>query len=169
MRALTIAAMLIICCSPAMRLDASAQQYSAQVFGQPVTIGSNTWEYSLTNTSPITDYTVWLLAIELDEATDVISTPSPTGWACDTSVPHFISWMYIASELPAGQSQAGFTADLSKTPEYQLWTVMFNNIRNPGESPSDCGKLGAVPEPASLVGLLAGISSIIGLKLRRRV
>lgn len=170
MRALIIAAMLIACCCLAICPQTCAQQYSALVNGQPAGVGSNTWEYSLTNTSSNINYTVWLLAIEIDEGTNVISTHSPTGWACDTTVPHFISWMYVASELPAGQSQPGFTANFSTAPAYQLWTVMFNNTENPGESPSDYGTLETVvPEPVSMVGLVMGIASLISLKVRRRV
>ncbi|MCE5323731.1 PEP-CTERM sorting domain-containing protein [bacterium] len=171
MRALIIAAILIVCCGPAMCQAIGAQQYSALVMGQPVDIGDpSAWVYTLTNTSASANYTIWLLAIEVDESTDVLNVSSPSGWACDTSVPHFISWMYVTNELYAGESENGFQAEYSAAPAYQSWTVMFNNIDNPGESPSEFGVLEtAVPEPASMIAMLVGITSLVGVKMRRRV
>ena len=168
MRVFIFAAVLIVCCSQTACLAASAQPYSALVSGQQVGIaGSTTWEYSLTNTSSSSSYTVWLLAIELDEATEITGVTSPQGWWCDWTIPHFISWMYVTGELPAGATQTGFQAQLSDAPEFQSWTVMFNNI-DTGESPSECGIVSAaVPEPTSIMTLFMGIAGLAGLIKRK--
>ncbi|MEN6357080.1 MAG: PEP-CTERM sorting domain-containing protein [Armatimonadota bacterium] len=171
MRALIIAAILIVCCTPMMCLPIGAQQYSALVLGQPVDVGDpSVWAYTLTNSSTSLSYTAWLLAIEVDESTDVLNVSSPSGWICDTTVPHFISWMYLTDELSAGDTETGFQARFSNAPAYQSWTVMFNNTDNPGESPSESGSVDtAVPEPASVIALIVGVISLAGAKMRRRV
>ncbi|MHB9036534.1 MAG: PEP-CTERM sorting domain-containing protein [Armatimonadota bacterium] len=171
MRAFIIAAILIACCTQAWCLEANAQPYSALVLGEPLNVaGPSIWDYTLTNTSPNTSYTVWLLAIEIDEATEVVNINSPRGWACDWSVPHFISWMYVTGELSTAQSQIGFQAEFSQVPEYQTWTVMFNNTDNPGESPTDFGTVAtSLPEPSSVVALMLGVTALAGLKNRKRL
>ncbi len=167
MRLFIFAAVCIACFTQTICLAASTQPYSALVFGQQINIaGPTTWEYTLTNTSSSSNYTVWLFALEVDENTDVLSVVTPSGWWSDSTVEHFISWMYVSGELPAGESQAGFQAQFSQKPELQSWTVMFNNI-DTGESPSECGFVAAVPEPSSIIALLAGIGGLAGLKKRK--
>ncbi|MCE5315231.1 MAG: PEP-CTERM sorting domain-containing protein [Armatimonadota bacterium] len=166
MRAFLIAAILVACCIPAW----CVQEYSALVVGAPVDIANPTsWIYTLTNTSSSSSFTVWLLAIEIDEGTDVTNIHSPSGWSCDWSVPHFINWMYVSGELPAGESLSGFQADYSREPELQSWTVMFNNTDNPGETPTDFGTVSllSVPEPSSIVALLVGVTALCGRKRRK--
>jgi len=171
MRALSLGAAILAaaCFICAGAWSDTGQLYSAEVTAAPVGApGSNTWAYTAYNTSASSDYALWLLAIEVDELCDVLSVVSPPGWGADySSQPHFITWIYFAGEVPAGASASGFEATFSCQPLLQTYSVMFDNINNPGETPVDYGEV-SIPEPAGAAVLLAGFLSGGALILRRR-
>ena len=116
------------------------QPYSATVFGSRIANRvQEEWTYTLANTSDDANYTVWLLQIEVDEATQALSAVKPTGWAVDLSVPNFVTWIATGKELTKGEVNDGFGITFSANPEYQNWSAMFNNIGDPSECPSDGG------------------------------
>ena len=172
MRALLVAGALLIglcrCGVPAWCQEPGGQPYSAEVVGAIVSSGvSETWAYTVTNTSQNPVYRLWLLAIEVDEATDVDSVLGPAGWAVDDSQPHFVTWIDFAGEVAAGESQDGFEVTFSGPPAYQMYSVMFDNIEDPGETPVDFGIV-LIPEPTSACALLAGLLPLGALLVRRR-
>ena len=79
-------------------------------------------------------------------------------------------WICLASEVPQGVSQGGFGIDYSTEPAYQMYSAMFTNVENPGDTPVDFGNVGTspVPEPASLATVLVGLSSLVGVVIRRK-
>ena len=167
MRALLVASALVCCGLPASCEEAGGQPYSAMVVGAVVSSDmSETWTYTVTNTSQNPVYALWLMAIEVDEATDVASVVGPPGWAVDDSQPHFVTWIDFAGEVAAGASQTGFEVTFSGSPAYQMYSVMFDNTENPGETPVDFGSV-LIPEPASACALLVGLVSLGALRVRR--
>ncbi len=171
MRALLMASALLLCCGvPAACQEAGGQPYSAVVVGTMVSSGtSETWTYTVTNTSQNPVYGLWLMAIEVDDAADVDSVLGPPGWGIDDSQPHFVTWIDFVGEVPTGQSQDGFEVTFSGSPAYQMYSVMFDNIENPGETPVDFGSVLLIPEPAGACALLVGLVSLGALRVRRRL
>lgn len=148
--------------------------YGASVVGTPPSgTASLSWTYRVTNTSAFDRYTLWLVAIEVDEDTEVLGAISPDGWAVDyESQPHFVTWMCYATELPRDTSQDGFGITFDGQPGYQMYSAMFTNTENPGDTPVDFGDVilgaGQTPEPTSAAALVLGLSSIVGIRLRKR-
>jgi len=145
-----------------------AVPYSAEVVGTKVNVaGQCTWTYKVSNTSTSSDYSLWLFAVQVDEGADVISATCPSGWIADTdSMPHFITWEYFASEMPAGTFKTGFDVEFNRDPVSQVYTAMFDNTAT-GESPSVDGVV-LTPEPAGIAALLTGLAPLAGLIARRR-
>lgn len=167
--AVAIVAALCLGCGSAWCLEIGVQPYAAQVVG--IKTGgpdSNTWTYTVYNTSPVADYDLWLIAIEVDDAVEVVNAVSPAGWAADaTSQPHFVSWICYVGEVGQGAFQTGFEATFSTAPVLQTYSAMFNNA-NTGEYPVDSGPVTFAPEPASMSVLVAGLMSVAALLRRRR-
>lgn len=177
MRAFMLASALLavmFCCSAtAWCLVLSDEQpYGAAVYGSRVEgVASQSWLYQVTNTSLDNRYSIWLLAVEVDENCDVLGATSPDGWASDwQSQPHFVMWICLGDELPQGGTQGGFGIDYSTEPAYQMYSVMFDNVENPGDTPVDFGNVqtSSVPEPASLAAIMVGLSSLAGIALRKK-
>ena len=173
MRAFLPAAALlgVLCgsCTTAWCLQPGEQPYSALVVGtRTAGAASVTWAYEVINTSSSDVYNLWLVAIEVDDDSDLLAAVSPAGWIADhTSQPHFVTWINFVSEIPAGQSETGFEVTFSAEPAYQTYSAMFNNIENPGETPVDFGDV-LVPEPASAAALMVGLTSLVAFLFRRR-
>lgn len=181
MRALLFAAaFVIICCSCAVAslLEPADTPYSAQVVGTQTAPGSNTWAYTVTNTSSSSKYVAWLLSIEVDpislvlpeEAAEIVTYSGVTGWApsFDPAVgKNTINWFTFTRELPAGESQIGFQLTFNRVPQFQNWTVMFDNVENAGEAPVAFGDIQSVPEPTGIAALALGLTALAGV-LRRR-
>lgn len=174
MRALLTAAVLLaVLCgitTTAWCQLSGAQPYSALVVGSRTAgIASVSWSYNVTNTSSSDVYALWLIAIEVDDASDVLAVASPDGWVADhTSQAHFITWINFVGDIRAGESQGGFQATFSAEPTSQSYSAMFDNIENPGETPVDFGIV-IVPEPASAAVLIVGLTSLIPFLSRRRL
>jgi len=153
-------------------LDLSEQPYGASVMGTRLGgAASQSWLYQVTNTSLEDRYTIWLLAVEVDEDCDVLGATSPNGWSADwESQPHFVMWICFGSEVPQGVIQGGFGIDYSTEPVSQMYSVMFDNAEDPGDTPVDFGNVqtSPVPEPASLATMIFGLSSLAGIMLRKR-
>lgn len=170
MLASALLALMFCCSATAWCLEVGEQPYGASVWGTRVgSVASQSWIYQVTNTSADERYTIWLLAVEVDEACDVLGATSPDGWAADwQSQPHFVMWICLASEVPQGVSQGGFGIDYSTEPAYQMYSAMFDNVENPGDTPVDFGNVQTIPEPASLATVLVGLSSLVGVVIRRK-
>ena len=144
------------------------QPYSALVVGTQV--APATWAYEVHNTSSSAVYGLWLVAIEVDEATDPNDVVGPAGWGIDDTQPHFVTWINFAGEIAAGASESGFQIVFNKQPDYQLYSVMFANSENAGETPVDFGSVMMIsaPEPSSALALVAGALSLGAFVRRRR-
>lgn len=156
--------------------DPAVCQTDAQIYGANV-LGTRApnqvqekWTYTLANTSDDANYTVWLLQIEVDEGTEVLSATKPANWAFDLSVPHFVTWIATGEGLLKGEFNTAFGITFSTAPQYQNWSAMFNNIGDPNECPSDGGviRTAAVPEPTSLAAVLFGLGTFIRLKKKSK-
>ncbi len=156
----TAAVLLAASASDPAVCQTGTQPYSATVFGHRTV--TQDWTYTLENTSEDANYTVWLLQIEVDEQTEVLSASRSTGWAVDISVPHFVTWIATSSELMKGESNSGFGVTYCVCPQYQNWSAMFNNIGDPSECPSDGGsiRMAETPEPSALAALLVGLAAV---------
>lgn len=180
MRALLIAAaFMILCCSCALAslMEPADAPYSAEVIGTQAAPGSNTWNYTVTNTSLSSSYVVWLLSIEVDpidmvspdQAAEILNYTNVPGWIAsfDPEVgKNTINWFTYSRDLPAGESQIGFQITFSKAPQYQSWTAMLNNIENAGETPVVFGNVQTIPEPMGIAALLCGLTALAGIRRR---
>jgi len=142
----------------------TAEPYSAVVTGVPG--GPNAWLYAVMNTSSSTDFSIWLLQIEVDERTSVVGVSSPSGWTANLDVEFVVMWMTGSDYVPAGQSLPGFQAEFDSEPAYQCWTVMFRNAAVQGECPVDFGNV-LLNEPGAILAILTGLASL-GAQLRKR-
>lgn len=146
------------------------EPYNAQVLGIPTGSSSLTsWTYTVTNTSPSPDYTIWLVQIEVDEGTKVVSALGPSGWATmyEPGTESYVMWFCTSADLPVGESLGGFRANFDSEPAYQSWTAQFNNTQNPGENPVGFGSV-LTPEPGGIAAMLMGLAPFAWLTLRRR-
>ncbi len=127
------------------------------------------WVYTLTNTSSSPDYVAWLLQIEVDVQTAVISSTSPKGWmaSVDPQTPNLVTWFCSGDYLTSKASLSGFGVTYTSKPLYQGWTVMLDNEQVPGDSPVVFGDV-VIPEPGSALAVLVGVISMAGLAGRRR-
>lgn len=143
--------------------------YSATVVGQR-TEGSDAviWTYSIENSSTDENYSLWLLAVEVDKECNVLDVSFPSGWAADTSQDHFITWICTENDLAAGQKAQGFSVVFDRLPEIQTYEAMFNNTET-GEYPTEIGNVSLiVPEPGSVIALLGGLAPLLACALRKR-
>lgn len=167
-----VAAISLAAGSCGSALCQAEQPYGAAVYGVRTASGSGseTWTYTLQNTSTSPEYTILLVQIEVDEGTDVVSASAPTGWEVDIKMPHFITLSCIGDDLLAGKSAYGFDVVYSACPEFQNWSAMFKNAFDPYESPADGGMvdIAAVPEPATLTALLIGLAALARPLKRRK-
>lgn len=174
MRALAIAAAAFLIasfgCTAAWSMVTLGEPFSARVDGTPaVSVVGNAWSYTLCNTSSSPSYTIWLLQVEVDTGNAIASIASPAGWSAsiDDQTPNLVTWFCGPTSLAAGCSQDGFRAVFHSEPVRQGWTVMFDNADIPGDTPVSYGDV-TVPEPSSIVALLAGLVPMAGLARRRR-
>jgi len=154
-----------LCGCPTAWSAPTAEPYSAVVTGAPG--GPNEWLYTVTNASSSTDFSIWLLQIEVDDRAYVESVSSPSGWTANLDVPFLIMWMTGSDYVPAGEPLSGFRAQFSSQPAYQCWTVMFKNAAVQGEYPVDFGNV-LVSEPAAYLAILTGLASIAARLGKRR-
>lgn len=147
-----------------------AEAWNAEVHGLPGLPGSNSWSYTVRNTSTEYQYLLWVFAIEVDDLCDVVSTTTPAGWSVDTeSQPHFITWMYQSGEVAPGEQCSGFEATFTTAPLFQTYTALFSDDLN-FTCPNTEGPVtvAAAPEPAGLLVLLTGCGPLAALAFRRR-
>lgn len=150
--------------------QSEAQTYGACITGMRIPGDEQErWSYSLQNTSSDDNYTIFMLQLEVDEDTPIVSINSPDLWTPDTTVPHFITWTYDG-ELEASAIQNGFEVQYSTAPVYQSWSVMFNNTDNPYLSASVGGDVlvAPLPEPTGISSLVVGLVAFAGAFMRRR-
>lgn len=165
---LIVAVLAAACCGPTAWCDTFPTDYNADVCGAPTGVaGPVGWAYWVANTSGSMDYSVWLLQIEVDENTDILSVQTPAGWRPDTTVPHLAMWTCSPGGLAAGASLTGFAALFGSEPTTQGWTVMFRNSSSPGDMPVAFGMV-STPEPASILAILTGLASVAASSLKRR-
>ncbi len=169
MRALLTAAVVLAVglglCSAAL-----AEAWSAEVYASPGLPGTNSWTYTVRNTSSASYYSLWVFTIEVDEACEVLSTVTPEGWSVDTSEPHFITWMHLTDAVPAGSQLEGFEAVFSAEPKSQAFTALFyDDLYFTCPYVEGLVTVGAVPEPTSALVLLTGCGPLAALLWRRRV
>ena len=169
MRALLTAA-VVLAVGLGLCSAAWTEAWSAEVYAYPGAPGSNSWTYTVRNTSAASYYSLWVFTIEVDDLCGVSSTVAPDGWSVDTiSEPHFITWMYQTGDIPAGEGFFGFEATYTSAPRSQAYTALFDDYLN-FTCPYTEGQVivAAVPEPASLLTLLIGCGPLGALTLRRR-
>ncbi len=160
----------ILCClwMAVVCSSASAELFSAAIYGEQIgPPNSFKWKYTLVNTSADNNYVAWLMAIAVDEGTEVLNVMSPKGWSSDTSIPSFITWMGISGNVPAGNALGGFVAEFSKDPGVQTWSIMFVNLQNSDESPVEVGSV-ITPEPGTFAAIATGLIALGGALKRRR-
>lgn len=163
-------ALLVSCVPKPSFCQDDTQTYGACMTGIKIPdTQQERWSYSLQNTSQDDRYTVFLLQLEVDEVTQIVSIESPDLWSPDTTIPHFITW-FCEGELPASAIQDGFEVQYSATPTYQSWSVMFDFKDDPDLSASTGGDVlvSYVPEPASISSLVVGLAAIAGAYIKRR-
>ncbi len=169
MRTLAIAALLVVSfgCPAAWSLE--LEPFSALVTGVALDSTEQMWEYTLTNTSSSSDYSIWLLQIETDVENRAVSTASPAGWQTitDPQTPNLVTWICGVSGLQAGTKLTGFRVLFQSRPLRQNWTVIFDNIALPGDTPVAYGEV-IMPEPGGLMALLSGIIALKCAISRRR-
>lgn len=172
--ALATAALCSMCLA-AWSQETGELPYSAKVEGistnPPV---SNIWTYTVYNTSSCADYGVCQIGIQLDDSIVVNSIVTPAGWASDINdrdrQSNLIYLFTTGADMAPGISQSGFVVNFNQAPQEQVWCAVFNNIET-SERPYDYGTVataGSVPEPGSIVALLAGLTSLAALAKRRR-
>jgi hypothetical protein len=157
-------------CTAAWSMVTLGEPFSARVEGTPaVSDAGNAWSYTLCNTSSSPSYTIWLMQVEVETGNAVVSVASPAGWSAsiDDQMPNLVTWFCGPTSLAAGCSQNGFRAVYSSEPVRQGWTVMFDNADIPGDTPVSYGDV-SMPEPGSIVALLAGLVPVAHLARRRR-
>lgn len=168
MRALLTAALILIAGLGIWSAACAGLPYSADVVAARGA-AADTWLYTVSNTSTLPQYVLWIVAIEVDDQIDVSSVVTPYGWTADIdSQPHFITWMYMAGELEAGETQSGFEACFSGTPALQTYTALFDNSET-GEAPCADGIVRTAPEPTGVAVLLTGLAPVAAFALRRRL
>lgn len=170
MRALLTAA-IVLAVGLGLCSVAWAEAYGAEVCGSPGTPGSNTWTYTVRNTSAGSYYSLWYFTIEVDDLCSVSSTVTPDGWSADTkSYPHLITWMYQTGLVPAGGEVPGFTATFTSAPTSQIFTAqLYDDVNQTSPYLEGPVTIAAnTPEPASMLVMLTGFSPLAALALRRR-
>ncbi len=170
MRALLTAAVVLAVglglCSAAL-----AEAWSAEVYAYPGSPGSNSWTYTVRNTSSSPYYSLWVFSIEVDGDCDVSSTVTPDGWSVDSiNQPHFITWMYQTDAVAAGAQFSGFEAVFSSAPTSQEYIALFYDDLN-FTCPTADGPVtvAATPEPAGLLVVLGGCGPLLALARKRGV
>lgn len=154
-------------CAAASTAQAGEQPYGALVIGSHTDPpDANTWTYTIQNTSANAGFALWIFAISVNPEASVLDVVTPPGWEGNWDDPHFITWT-CDGEMTTGESQCGFAATFDTEPTVQEWTAMFDNLSNPGETPADFGLVLFVPEPAGIITLLAGLSTLAAT-IRRR-
>ena len=170
MRALLTAA-VVLAVGLGLCSAAWTNAWNCEVYAAPGAPGSNTWTYTVRNTSTASYYSLWVFTIEVDDLCNVSSTVTPSGWSVDTiSEPHFITWMYQTGAVPAGEGCAGFSATFTSAPQSQAYTALFNDDLY-FTCPYTEGQVtvaATTPEPAGALVLLSGCGPVVAFMLRRR-
>lgn len=177
MRALLLTAMVLVvgisACTAAW-CQQSASPYNARIIATQVGNSDSTvWNYTVSNTSIVPSYTLWLIAIEVDEGNDALSVLKPAGWSSDPndelSPTNLISWMAYGENIAANDSLSGFQATYASVPLTQTFSVMFDNSETNESGIMDgVVEVSVAPEPANVAILLTGLASAVALKQKQR-
>jgi hypothetical protein len=148
----------------------AAGPYGARVIGAPADpISQNVWNYTFVNSSSSTDYSVWLVQVDVDADTFVTGAGAPAGWTAYFEQPnpdHFVTWMCGSPGLQMNDEVTGFQAVFNRQPTYQGWSAQFSDSADPDALLSDSGEV-MIAEPGGCAALLTGLISVTAFAMRR--
>ena len=170
-RALLVAVATIAAAS--FTAPTAAEPYGACVIGEPASpADQSTWVYRLVNCSASTDYSIFVLQIDVDANAFVIDAGAPpgSGWSTYFEQPnpdHYVMWICDPSELQANEELSGFRVVFTQRPSCQGWSAQFHDSQNIGTLLVQSGEVVTI-EPGACAALLTGLISVTAFAIKRR-